>query len=396
MNLRQAIAVSKYAEKNGFSNVKINDGHWHISRHRPVEESFSLMNKAADYLGIDKVALLSYEYADDVGIDNSSNLKALYFKDRGEGRYYSFAAITHFGDERDNAENFLRQAQLYYDLGFDGIKILEGKTDYHRHFNCKFDGERYEPLFSFLEEKRFPVVMHIGHFVPFPDCENTKERDLIQGEMLNVLKKHPHLPVVFAHMFNMVHNRPHLEKILETYPDVFLDLALGGDFFIRFSEDIDGWREFFRKFGDRVIFGTDTYNSYFSENDDFEITTRYAPIRKFFESSEPFTATYYDISPAVYGENVVLIPALLPENVVENVYVNSFVKAFGSEPRKTDREKSKKYCEDVLAGYKNGTLKSSLTKPLPPWLEEAVRKNAQRAEKLAFENIAVIKEFYGD
>lgn len=115
------------------------------------------MNKAADYMGIDKAALLSYEYSDDVGIDNSSNLKALYFKDKGEGRYYSFAAITHFGDERDNAENFLRQAELYYDLGFDGIKILEGKTDYHKHFNCKFDSERYEPLFRFLEEKSFPL-----------------------------------------------------------------------------------------------------------------------------------------------------------------------------------------------------------------------------------------------
>lgn len=237
--------------------------------------------------------------------------------------------------------------------------------------------------------------MHIGHFVAFPDGENTKERDMIQEEMLNVLKNHPNLPVVFAHMFNMVHDRLRLENILDTYPNVYVDLALGGDFFIRFSKDIEGWRGFFKKFSKRVIFGTDTYNSYFTEDNDFEIVTRYTPVRKFFESKEPFTATYYDIAPAVFGGNVVLTPGLLPESVVRDVYINNFIKAFGETPRKTDREKSKKYCEYILESYRNGTLKSCLTKPLPEWTEADVIENAKNAGELALQNIAVIREFYG-
>ena len=130
--------MSIYTGKNGFSDKKINAGHWHCTMHRPIEETLSLVKKEKEYLGLDKIAVLSYEHAGDLGIDNSNNLKALYIKDNGEGKVFSFAAIVHYGDERDNADEFLRQVKLYYDLGFDGVKILEGKTDYHEKFNCKF------------------------------------------------------------------------------------------------------------------------------------------------------------------------------------------------------------------------------------------------------------------
>ncbi len=362
--------------------MKINDGHWHIAFHRPIEETLLLVKKEVEYLNLDKIAVLSYEYAGDLGIDNTSNLKALYLKDKMGENVFAFAAIVHHGDKRDNADEFLRQVKLYYDLGFDGIKILEGKTDYHELFNCKFDSEKYEPMFAFLEETQFPVVMHIGHFVAFPDSENTKARDVIQNEMLNVLKRHPRLRVTFAHMFNMAHDRKHLEQIMDTYPGVSVDLALGGDFIIRFSDDLEGWNEFFTKFSDRVIYGTDTYNCRFEEDDDFEIVTRHSPVRKFLEESEPFTAVYYDLNPEIYGENVVINPARLPGNVVMDIYINSFIKAFGETPRITDKEKSLRYCEDILDGYKSGELKSCLVKDFPVWLPEEVKANAARGMSL--------------
>ena len=241
-----------------------------------------------------------------------------------------------------------------------------------------FDSEKYEPMFNFLEEKEFPLVIHVAHFIAFPNPESEKKREEIQTELLNVLKRHPRLKITFAHMFNMAHDRERLTRIMETYPNVSVDLALGGDFIIRFSKDTDGWREFFTKFSDRVIYGTDTYNSRFTEDDDFEIVTRHTPVRKFFESKEPFTATYYDLNPEIYGENVVLNPALLPENIVNDIYINSFIKAFGETPRPTDKEKALRYCEKILEGYRNGELKSCLIKDLPPWLAPEVLENAKR------------------
>ena len=386
--------MSNYTEKNGFINMKINDGHWHICRHRPVDESLNYIKKAKEYLGLDKIAFLSYEYADDTGLDNSSNLKALYLRDNIAGDAYAFAALSHYGDERDTAPGFLEQVKLYHALGFDGIKILEGKPDYHDMFNCKFDGGKYDAMFAYLAENKIPVIAHVADFVAFPNPEREKKREELQKEFLNVLEKYPDLKITFAHMFNMAHDRLRLTEIMETYKNVSVDLALGGDFLMRFSADHDGWNEFFIKFSDRVIYGTDTYNDYFTEEDDFNIATRHTPVRKFFESKEPFSAVYYDLNPGIYGENVVINPALLPENIVYDIYINSFKKAFGDKPRKTDISLVQKHCNDVLEGYNSGRLKSCLYKPLPEWLSEDVKKNAERSHELALENLETIRNYY--
>lgn len=386
--------MSKVSKKHGLSDRIINDGHWHISRHFPVEESLHYIKKAKEYLGIDKVALLSYEYADDQGFDYTSNLKALYLRDNCQGDAYAFAALTHFADERDNPDEFLRQVMLYHELGFDGIKILEGRNDFHEMFGCKFDSENYEPMFDYLEKTGFPLIMHVAGFIPFPDEALEKEREALQGEMLNVLAAHPNLRITFAHMFNMAHDRKKLEQIMEKYPNVSVDLALGGDFVIRFSNDLKGWREFFTKFSQRVIFGTDTYNSYFEEEDDREVSTRYLPIRKFFEEKEPFRTRYYDSNPKLYGEHVVLKPALLEEHVVSDIYVNSFIRAYGITPRITNPELIQSYCDDILEGYQTGRLKSYLIDELPGWLPPEVKENAALGNKLALENIMTIKDYY--
>lgn len=181
---------------------------------------------------------------------------------------------------------------------------------------------------------------------------------------------------------------------METYPNVSLDLALDGDFMINFSKDIEGWREFFTKFSDRVVCGTDTYNMYFEEDDDYEIAGRHTPIHEFFERKEPFSVEYYDFFPKVYGENVVLNPALLPENVVKDIYCNSFIKAFGDKPKTTDKALALTFCDELIEGYKNRTLLTAAFEPLPDWISPVEKANMARGNEHALENLVVIKEYY--
>ena len=386
--------MSNYTEKNGFSDMKINDIHWHIMRQYPINESLAHIKKEMDYLNVEKMCILALEQEAEVEFDNSSNIKALYLRDRGEGRIFALASIRHFGDERDNAEEFLRQVKLYYNLGFDGIKILEGKTPCHKAMHCKLDGENYAPMFKFLEEKQFPLLIHVGDYIPYPNEEKLAEREAIHREMLNVLERHPNLRATFAHVFNMSYDRERLDKIMETYPNVSIDLALGGDFLINFSKDIKGWEEFFTKYSDRVIYGTDTYNMYFEENDDFEITGRHTPIHKFFEWDEPFSDRYYEHCPEAKNGTVMIKPAKLPENVVKDIYYNSFIKALADSPRTTDKELALKYCEELLEGYNSGKLSTRALAPMPDWISPTEQANMMRGNALALENIAVIKEYY--
>lgn len=386
--------MSSYTQKNGFSDMKVNDIHWHIMRQYPINESLAHIKKEMDYLNVEKMCILALEQEAEVEFDNSSNIKALYLRDRGEGRIFALASIRHFGDERDNADEFLRQVKLYYELGFDGIKILEGKTPCHKAMHCKLDGENYAPMFKFLEEKQFPLLIHVGDYIAYPNEENLAERESIHREMLNVLERHPNLRVIFAHVFNMSYDRERLDKLMETYQNMSVDLALGGDFLINFSKDIKEWEKFFTKYSDRVIYGTDTYNMYFEENDDFEITGRHTPIHKFFEWDEPFSDRYYEHCPEAKNGTVMIKPAKLPENVVKDIYYNSFIKALADKPRTTDRELALKYCEELLEGYNSGKLSTKALAPMPDWISPTEQANMKRGHALALENIEVIKAYY--
>lgn len=386
--------MSKYTEKNGFYDIKVNDIHWHIMRQYPINESLAHIKEEMEYLNVERMCILALEQEAEVEFDNSSNIKALYLRDRGEGRIFALASIRHFGDERDNADEFLRQVKLYYNLGFDGIKILEGKTPCHKAMHCKLDGENYAPMFKFLEEKQFPLLIHIGDYIPYPNEENLAERESIHREMLNVLERHPNLRVTFAHVFNMSHDRERLDKLMEIYPNMSVDLALGGDFLINFSKDIKEWEKFFTKYSDRVIFGTDTYNMYFEENDDFEITGRHTPIHKFFEWDEPFSDRYYEHCPEAKNGIVMINPAKLPEKVVRDIYFNSFIKALADSPRTTNKELALKYCDELFEGYNSGQLSTRALAPMPAWISPAEQANMRRGHALALENLAVIKEYY--
>lgn len=386
--------MSKYTEKNGFYDIKVNDIHWHIMRQYPINESLAHIKEEMEYLNVERMCILALEQEAEVEFDNSSNIKALYLRDRGEGRIFALASIRHFGDERDNAVEFLRQVKLYYNLGFDGIKILEGKTPCHKAMHCKLDGENYAPMFKFLEEKQFPLLIHIGDYIPYPNEENLAERESIHREMLNVLERHPNLRVTFAHVFNMSHDRERLDKLMEIYPNMSVDLALGGDFLINFSKDIKEWEKFFTKYSDRVIFGTDTYNMYFEENDDFEITGRHTPIHKFFEWDEPFSDRYYEHCPEAKNGIVMINPAKLPEKVVRDIYFNSFIKALADRPRTTNKELALKYCDELFEGYNSGQLSTRALAPMPAWISPVEKANMARGHALALENLAVIKEYY--
>ncbi len=386
--------MSNYTKKHNYSDMKINDGHWHISRQYPIEETQKYIKEEMDYLNIENIAILSLEQDSKSEVDHTANIKALYLRDTSEGRIRAFASLHYYRDERDNGDEFLRQVKMYHKMGFDGIKMLEGKPNFHEWYDCKIDGEKYAKMFEYIEKNDIPLVIHVADFIAFPDEKNTTEREMIHTEMLNVLKRHPNLHVTFAHMFNMSYDRERLETIFDTYPNVAVDLALGGDFMINFSKDIEGWRKFFTKYSDRVVYGTDTYNMYFEEDDDYEITGRHTPIHEFFERKEPFSVEYYDFFPKVYGENVVLNPALLSEAVVKDIYYNSFIKAFGEKQRTTDKALAIKFCDELIAGYKNGELTTAAFEPLPDWISPVEKANMARGDELALENLEVIKEYY--
>jgi len=75
--------------------------------------------------------------------------------------------------------------------------------------------------------------------------------------VINVLQRHPDIKVVFAHFFFMSAQLERLGEYLDRYPNMCVDLTPGIEMYRNFSKNPEGARNFFRKYQDRILYGTD-------------------------------------------------------------------------------------------------------------------------------------------
>lgn len=369
---------------------KVNDCHYHIDRQYSIEKSAELLKKQKEYLGVEKIVLLSLT-ADSMIVDPSANIKALYLKEAEKDNFYAFAALHYHQDGSDTPESILEQIKFYEKAGFDGIKMLEGKPAYHRIVNHRLDSKLYDPFFAYAQEHRIPLLIHVAD--PVSKEVSVQERDDRHEEAENVLKKYPDLRITFAHFFFMSHDRERLIRLFETYPNVGVDLAIGGRFLLDFSQDIEPWREFLLRYSDRILFASDNYNMYFDGDDDFEITGRHAPLRDFFESKEEFVTELFRRYALPGAPDKYIKPALLPKEAVDNIYRNNFIRRFGEKPKAVDYKSAYEYADKLLAKYEDKTLKT-YAHIVASWLSEEEKANMARGSELAIENLEKIKAFY--
>ncbi len=374
--------MNDFLKKHNLRDEKVNDCHYHIGMQQPIDVTIEYYKKNREYLNIDKMIInpMTERNADR---DASSNIKALYCKEFDENTY-AFSSLHYHFDERDTADFFLKQIKFYYDAGYDGMKMLEGKSDCRKFFTHKLDDEVFEPYFAFAEEKQFPILLHAGDVAVTP--EEIQLCDSIHDEAEHVLEKHPNLKITFAHLFFMTGNREKLTRIMDTYKNVSVDLSMGGPIIPAFSSDLDRWSEFITKFNERILFASDNWNRFFDGDDDFEVTVRHLPIRLFFESKVPFTAP-------VFGERV-MNPASLPKRIVDNIYRDNYDRIFGKEPRKVNRKLAYEYAKKLLKKYEDGKLHTKVRNEIPSWYFEDEAKNLMRGDELAIENLKIIKEYY--
>ena len=376
--------MNEYLKKYRFDETPVHDCHYHVDRHYKLSDSIKYLQMNREYLGMDKIVLLCFT-EDSMQVDPYENIRGLYFKEFLGDSIYTFAGLHHYLDERDTKEYYLKQIEFFYNAGFDGIKIMgEGKAACRKYFNHKLDDERFEGFFAFAEEKQFPLLIHAGDV---PDSEEMRRGcDTVHAEILNVLKKHPKLCITFAHMMFLSDNIDKLTEIFETYPNVSFDLALGG-FMKDISNNIEIWREFFTKYSHRILFGTDNYNNFITNDDCFELIVRNEPIRKLLEYKEPF-------STRVYGAKAVFNPLLISKESVDNIYRNNFTRLYGETPRKVNYNLAQEYTTKLIEAFKEDKLKVFAKIELPDWIYPEEQKNLHKGNTFAIETLEEIKSYY--
>ncbi len=331
----------------------INDIHVHIHMNRPLADTVATYREVMEHMNYDRIAVQCLP-----NHNLTDNPEALYCKAVIPG-LYAFAGLFHHMDERDTAENYRRQAEAAYAMGCDGFKMLEGKPDYRKELGKPLDDPSLWSFYAFMEEKGLPILMHLGDPREFWDRERIPQWALERGwlyddsfvpfeetvrEVERVLERFPRLHLILAHFFFTSDDPAYAERFMERFPNACLDLTPGCEMYTNFSRNSAWWREFFLKYSDRILYGTDIYNW---TADGRTTENRYAHAvnlqRQFLERTESFTAYW----PRETFDH----PFGLPDEVLDNLYYNNFVRLCGNNPRPINGDAIVQECRRIADTY---------------------------------------------
>lgn len=203
---------------------------------------------------------------------------ALMAKAKYPDRFYvftSFDVSEYFKHGKEIGKYQAKFVESMRRCGCDGLKIIEGKPTMRKMMGAipDFDAPVWEPLWAYLEETQFPVLWHLNDPESCWGPEEEAPRHIRLGnelyddsfvnnedqyqQMENILKRHPKIKFIFAHLYFMSAQLPRLSKMLDTYPNVMVDITPGLEIYVNLSKNTEEAKAFFEKYQDRIMYGTD-------------------------------------------------------------------------------------------------------------------------------------------
>ena len=306
------------------------DFHVHIETEIPAEQSAYYFKDMCDRYGYSGINVLSFAYslADNKGYNYKCNDEALALKEKMGDGSYAFGCLL---PDRDYA----KQAEELMNSGFDGIKLLRGgKPNYYKDFPYLYDHEIYADFFALAEEKQIPIIMHNNDPAYSWDISKAPARAIKMGWVYddsvpsheryfqvvdNILERHPKLRIALAHMGFYSENIDKAFELMEKYPNLYMDMTPALNIYKELSLIHDSAEEFFRKYNNRVFFGTDATNYLVGEARDYNDTKN--------------EITSYFFSGGEYREfgHRKIHPISLSDEMLENIYYNSAMRFIKKE-----------------------------------------------------------------
>jgi predicted TIM-barrel fold metal-dependent hydrolase len=221
-----------------------------------------------------------------------------------------------------------------------------------------FDGPEYAGMWAALEEQGFPVVFHVADPEEFWDAERCPDWARTQGwfygngtyplkedlyaEVDHVLQRHPRLKIIFAHFYFLSADLQRAAEFLDAHPSVCFDLTPGVEMYLNFGQNLAAARDFFFKYADRLVYGTDIGASAIDQDPTQELDRpeslgRAWVVRRFLESDGPFSAPE-GVGHWLGMDEEGFHGIALPLDVLEKIYHANFERVFGPAPAPLNRD----------------------------------------------------------
>lgn len=241
--------------------------------------------------------------------------------------------------------------------------MIEGKPIFRPYLKVPFNDKLYSPFFKHLAETKFPLLFHVGDPSEFwdPNHQWSKSKgwnyssgnypalSTLYREIDEVLKNNPELVVIFAHFFFLGNDLDKADKYFTQFPNVYFDVTPGSGMYYQFSKDVERTHNFFIKWQDRILFGTDLF---INGGDSEEYCKSKLRLQRFFKTAEEvdcFGGVDHNVVPGVQIKGL-----NLPKKVCEKIYYKNFEKIFGEIPKKLNKEKAIQECLKIKKILKEG------------------------------------------
>jgi len=310
--------------------------------------------------------------------------QALYMKARHPERFCAFAGLNHAGKLSEGkvaTPSLAEQVDAFAAIGCDGIKMIEGKPTSRQRMDVPVTDPYFADYWARVEEVGLPIVWHVNDPEEFWDPEKipgwakkrnwgygpddvTKEE--LYAEVDEVLARHPRLKIIFAHFYFLSADLPRAARFFDEHPTVHFDLAPGIEMLYNISRDPEGGREFFTRYADRILFGTDLSSGQTLE----EAVIRAGIVFRWLESDDTFRVPEeadFLLGPPTDG---IIRGMSLPDDVLAQIYGANFTRLAGPAPSPLRIDAAVAECERL------GAIAAAMSGK-PPAATEAARVAAR-------------------
>jgi predicted TIM-barrel fold metal-dependent hydrolase len=238
--------------------------------------------------------------------------------------------------------SFPQQIDRLIAMGCDGLKMINGKPNCRKDSGIALDSVLYRAYFAKLAETGFPVLWHVNDPEEFWDPAAAPEwargpgwlyddtyptNQSLYDECERVLAAFPTLKIIFAHFYFLSDFLDRAAALLDRFPNVHLDLAPGIEMLHNFSKRPQAARDFFLKYQDRIVFGTDFSPRF--------LLSRIWVVRNFLETDETFHVPTDDH--LFWPDHRTMITGIkLPDAALRKIYADNYRRIVGPQPRPLD------------------------------------------------------------
>jgi len=329
----------KYYSVEDFASVKKFDIHIHIN--------------TEDILFIEQAQADNFQFLDIVDdrpfglpMDEQQRIAMLHLKNFSKTMAVAATFSVKDLDNDDWSENTITGLKKSFSDGAIAVKIWKNIGMDLRDKNGKFvmvDDVRLDPILDYLVRNHIPLLGHNGEprecWMPLEEMifnqgyygshpeyhmylhpEYPSYQDQIDARD-HMLEKHPDLIFMGAHLGSLEWSLDELAKRLDKFPNMHVDLTRMSNLKLHTFNIRQKTREFFIKYQDRLIYGTDSSINASTNSEEFKknIHDRWVSEWKFFVTDEKINLINFGV----------LEGLKLPIEVVDKIYLKNALRILG-------------------------------------------------------------------